>query len=374
MLDGNSREENIIKTSIVGIIVNVILTLFKIAVGSVSGSIAIILDGVNNLSDALSSVITIIGMHLSSKPPNHKHPYGYGRIEYFTALIIAAIIIAAGIESFIESVNKIIHPTDVNYSLIVFVIMIVAIIAKLLLGRYTIKKGEENNSDSLINSGKDASFDAIVTAATLISAIIFILFHINLDGILGAIIGLIIIKAGIEMILDSLGEILGKRVNEELSANIHKDVEKFDNVKGAYDLVLNNYGPENYIGSIHIGVDESLNAKEIYKLSREIQGEILKKYGIFLTIGIYATNSKDPEVQNIISSLSEICLNKKNIHQVHGVYVDKESKNIQFDIVVDFDIEDINEYKENLINELQNEFKDYKISSIIIDRSISDLI
>ncbi len=373
MLDGTSREENIIKTSIIGIIANIILTLFKIFVGTVSGSIAIILDGVNNLSDALSSVITIIGMYLSSKPPNRKHPYGYGRIEYFTALIIAAIIITAGVESFIESVHKIISPTNVSYSLIAFVIMIVAIIVKLLLGRYTVKKGEENNSESLINSGKDASFDAIVTTATLISAVIFILFHINLDGILGAIIGIVIIKAGIEMILDSLSEILGKRVNEELSENIHKDVEKFDKVQGAYDLVLNNYGPENYIGSIHIGVDESLSGKEIYKLSREIQGEILKKYGIFLTIGIYATNSKDPETQEIISSLSEICLSKKNIHQVHGVYVDKESNYIHFDIVVDFDVEDINEYKENLINELLKVFKDYKIS-IIIDRSISDIV
>ncbi|WP_295723235.1 cation diffusion facilitator family transporter [uncultured Methanobrevibacter sp.] len=373
MLDGNTREENIVKTSIVGIIVNVILTLFKIAVGVVSGSIAIILDGVNNLSDALSSVITIIGMYLSSKPPNRKHPYGYGRIEYFTALIIAAIIISAGVESFIESTHKIMHPTDVNYSFIVFVIMIVAIIVKLLLGRYTIKKGEENNSDSLINSGKDASLDAIVTIATLISAIIFTIFHINLDGILGAIIGLVIIKAGIEMILDSLGEILGKRVDKELSENIHKDVEKFDNVKGAYDLILNNYGPENYIGSINIGVDESLSGREIYKLSREIQGEILKKYGIILTIGIYATNSKDPEIEKIISSLNEICLNKKNIHQIHGVYVDKESKIIQFDIVVDFDIEDTKQYKENLTKELQNEFKDYNIS-ILIDRSISDII
>ena len=373
MLDGTSREENIIKTSIIGIIANIILTLFKIFVGTVSGSIAIILDGVNNLSDALSSVITIIGMYLSSKPPNRKHPYGYGRIEYFTALIIAAIIITAGVESFIESVHKIISPTNVSYSLIAFVIMIVAIIVKLLLGRYTVKKGEENNSESLINSGKDASFDAIVTTATLISAVIFILFHINLDGILGAIIGIVIIKAGIEMILDSLSEILGKRVNEELSENIHKVVEKFDKVQGAYDLVLNNYGPENYIGSIHIGVDESLSGKEIYKLSREIQGEILKKYGIFLTIGIYATNSKDPETQEIISSLSEICLSKKNIHQVHGVYVDKESNYIHFDIVVDFDVEDINEYKENLINELLKVFKDYKIS-IIIDRSISDIV
>ena len=314
MLDGTSREENIIKTSIIGIIANIILTLFKIFVGTVSGSIAIILDGVNNLSDALSSVITIIGMYLSSKPPNRKHPYGYGRIEYFTALIIAAIIITAGVESFIESVHKIISPTNVSYSLIAFVIMIVAIIVKLLLGRYTVKKGEENNSESLINSGK-----------------------------------------------------------EELSENIHKDVEKFDKVQGAYDLVLNNYGPENYIGSIHIGVDESLSGKEIYKLSREIQGEILKKYGIFLTIGIYATNSKDPETQEIISSLSEICLSKKNIHQVHGVYVDKESNYIHFDIVVDFDVEDINEYKENLINELLKVFKDYKIS-IIIDRSISDIV
>ena len=122
-------------------------------------------------------------MYLSSKPPNRKHPYGYGRIEYFTALIIAAIIITAGVESFIESVHKIISPTNVSYSLIAFVIMIVAIIVKLLLGRYTVKKGEENNSESLINSGKDASFDAIVTTATLISAVIFILFHINLDGV-----------------------------------------------------------------------------------------------------------------------------------------------------------------------------------------------
>ncbi len=371
MLKGDSREANIVKTSIVGIVVNVILSVFKIFVGSITGSIAIVLDAVNNLSDALSSVITIIGMYLSSKPPNRKHPYGYGRIEYFSALIIAAIIITAGVDSLIESVHKIFAPSDVSYSLIAFVIMIVAIIAKLLLGRYTIKKGRENNSESLINSGKDASFDAILTSATLVSAIIFTLFHINLDGILGAIIGIVIIKSGLEMILSSLSEILGERVNEELSENIHRDVEKFDNVHGAYDLVLNNYGPENYIGSIHIGVDESLTGGEIYKLSRKIQGEIIRKYGIFLTIGIYATNSKDPEIQKIISSLTETCMAKENILQIHGIYVDKETKTINLDIVVDFDIEDTEKYKENLIKELEESFKDYTIY-IILERSISD--
>ena len=187
------REKVIVRTSIIGIVVNVLLAAFKAAVGFLSNSIAVTLDAVNNLSDALSSVITIIGAKLAGKKPDKKHPLGYGRIEYLSAMIVAAIVLYAGITSLVESVKKIIHPEAADYSPVSLLIIAVAIVAKLVLGRYVKKQGEKVNSAALIASGSDASFDAILSASVLASAIIYLVFHVSLEAYVGVIISIVII-------------------------------------------------------------------------------------------------------------------------------------------------------------------------------------
>ena len=251
------REKQIIKTSIVGIIANIALASFKAVVGLLSRSVAITLDAVNNLSDALSSIITIIGTKIANKKPDKKHPLGHGRVEYLSTLVISIIILYAGVTALIESVKKIIHPEVPDYSAAAIVIVTVAIFVKIFLGLYVKKKGNEYKSDALAASGTDALFDSIISTATLVAAIVFIMTGFSLESYLGVIISLIIIKSGFEMIRETISEILGERVDSDLARNVKKLIKEFPDVYGAYYLVIHNYGPEMLIGSVHIEVPET---------------------------------------------------------------------------------------------------------------------
>jgi len=218
-----NRSSQIIKTSWVGIIANVLLAAFKAVVGLLASSVAIVMDAVNNLSDALSSVITIIGTKLSQRPADREHPFGFGRVEYFSAIIIAVIVLSAGVTSLIESVKKIIEPTTPTYTTITLIVIIVAIVVKLVLGHYVKRQGEKLKSDALIASGSDALFDAVITLATLVSAGVMLLWDVSLDGILGVLISVVIIKAGFEMIASPVNELLGAKVSPQLISQIKRE-------------------------------------------------------------------------------------------------------------------------------------------------------
>ena len=176
------RHTQIIRTSWIGIGANVLLAAFKAVVGLIADSVAIVMDAVNNLSDALSSVITIVGTKLSQRPPDREHPFGFGRVEYFSAIIIALIVLAAGGTSLVESVKKIITPTEPSYTTVTLVVIIVAIVVKIVLGLFVKRKGQQLKSDALVASGSDALFDAIITRATLVSAAIMLLWGFSVDG------------------------------------------------------------------------------------------------------------------------------------------------------------------------------------------------
>ena len=206
-----ARDKVITRTSIIGIAANVALAGFKAVVGILSNSIAIVLDAVNNISDAGSSVITIIGTKLAGKQPDRKHPFGHGRIEYMSAMIIAVLVLYAGITSLTESIGAILHPEEPSYGAAALVIVAVAVVVKIVLGRYVKGVGEKVNSDSLVNSGTDAMMDSVISASTLVAAVIFLLTGISLEAWLGVIISAVIIKAGIDMLRETLSELLGDR-------------------------------------------------------------------------------------------------------------------------------------------------------------------
>ena len=239
------RSQKIIRTSILGIVINLILVAFKGAVGLLSHSIAVLLDAVNNLSDALSSLITILGTKLANKAPDKKHPYGYGRIEYLTGMLIAVIVLFAGLSAAKESVEKILHPEAASYTWVSILIITVGIAAKFLTGRYVKGVGEALHSSALVASGSDAYFDSILSTGTLIGALLNLFLGLNLEGWIGAVISLIILKAGIEMLLETLGSITGERADSELTEEIKAAVTARPEVHGAYDLTLHNYGPTN---------------------------------------------------------------------------------------------------------------------------------
>ena len=366
-----NRENIVFKTSIISIISNIVLALFKAFVGVLANSIAIVTDAINNLSDALSSIITIAGTKLASRAPDKQHPYGHGRIEYMTSLIISIIVLYAGLTAFIESIKKIIHPEKVNYTLISFIILISGILVKFILGLYVKRKGKETNSDSLIASGSDAFMDAILSISVLSSAIIYLLFKIQLEAYIGAVVSIIIIKSGIELIKRSVNQIVGVRASTKLTHAIKKDICSEKEVLGAFDLILNDYGPDKYMGSVHIEVSDKMSVKDVDKLSRKITKDIIKKHGVMLhTIGIYSVNS-DEEIKKIRRNIHNIVFSHKEVLEMHGFYLDEETLSITFDIIIDFKAEN----KENIIQEIKDEikrkYKEYSLN-ITVDLDISD--
>ena len=357
-----SREKTIVKTSIIGIIANVFLAGFKAVVGLMTNSIAIVLDAVNNISDAGSSLITIVGTKLAAKEPDKKHPFGYGRIEFLSAMIISVIVLYAGITSFVESVKQIIHPETPDYNTISLVIVAVAVVVKILLGRYVKGVGVKVNSDSLINSGEDATLDSIISASTLVAAGIFLIFHVALEAWLGAIISIIIIKSGIEMLRDTISQILGERNDTELAKAIHDTVVSFPGVEGAYDLVLNNYGPDSWNGSIHIEVPDTYSADKLDQMIREIMMKVYSEHNVILTaIGVYSVNTKDEETIQAKKKVEEIVFANEYVRQMHGFYLTKEEKKIRFDIVISFDAKDRRAVYMDVVTAVQKAFPDYTL-------------
>ena len=358
----SSREKTIIRTSIIGIIANVFLAAFKAVIGIMTHSIAIVLDAVNNISDAGSSLITIVGTKLAGKEPDKKHPFGYGRIEYLSAMIISVIVLYAGITSFVESVKQIIHPETPEYNTVSLIIVAVAVVVKILLGRYVKSVGEKVNSDSLINSGEDATLDSVISASTLVAAGIFMILHISLEAWLGAIISVVIIKSGIEMLRDTISKILGEQNDPELARNIKNTVTSFPDVHGAYDLVLNNYGPDAWNGSIHIEVPDTYTADQLDLLIRKIQMAVSKKHRVALTaIGVYSVNTRDAEVIEMKRRVREIVFAHPDVKQIHGFYLVKEEKAMRFDIVVSLAAKDRRAVYKEAVADVQKEFPDYAL-------------
>ena len=369
----DAREKTIVRTSIIGILVNVLLAAFKAAVGVLTSSIAIVLDAVNNLSDAASSIITIVGTKLAAREPDRKHPFGYGRIEYLSAMIISVIVLYAGVTSLIESIKKIIHPETPDYSVTALIIVAVGVLVKILLGRYVKGVGEKVNSDSLINSGKDATLDSVISASTLAAALIFLASGLSLEAWLGAVISLIIIRSGVEMLRETISEILGQRADAELVREIKKTVLSFPPVSGAYDLVLHNYGPDTFNGSIHIEVPDTISASELDELTRSITSGVYAKHHVLLTgIGIYSINTKDERIASMRETIREAALGVEHVLQMHGFYVNEEEKIIRFDVVIGFDAEDRHAVRQAVAEKVQALFPDYQ-AQIAMDLDFNDL-
>ena len=359
----------------IGILANLGLVVVKAIVGFIAGSVAIIMDAVNNLSDALSSVITIVGTKLSQKKPDAKHPYGYGRIEYLTSLIISVIILIAGSTAIVESVLAIIDsitkgtlPTFEIWSVILIGI---AVLVKFFLGLYFRHMGKKLNSEALKGSGIDALFDALLSFATLVSIVVAIIWKVNIEGYVGIIIGLFMIKSGIDVLKTSLSSIVGERTSKETAEAIKKFVCSNHEVKGAYDLIINNYGPERGIGSVHIEVDDDLTAKDIHPLTRKISAQVYQEFGIILTIGIYATNSSDKAVNEIREAIRKEIFSHPTIKQMHGFYVDQETKTISFDVIVDFKDKNSSNLIKEIHDKLTGQFPDYHFY-IVEDKDFSD--
>ena len=365
------REKEIVRISVIGIFVNMVLVAFKLAVGFLSNSIAVILDGVNNLTDALSSVVTIIGTKLAGKAPDKKHPYGYGKMEYVSSVTVAVIILLAGFTACRESFDKVLHPEAADYSVISLIIIAVAAAVKLLLGRYVKTAGKIHHSEALAASGTDAMLDAVISLSTLVAAGISMAFSVSLEGVLGIVISVFILKTGVEILLESLGNIIGTRVDGKLSAELKAFICKNPAVLGAYDLSLHQYGPERLIGSVHVELPDDMTAREIHGLTRQITENVYRNFGIVLTVGIYASNTVDGVFAGMKKALSALLSEYPEVLQMHGFYVDTEKMLVSFDLIMDFKTENKAAIEGDIIRRMKERFGEYDFIAIL-DSDVSD--
>lgn len=370
--DVENRDRIIVRTSIIGILANIFLAAFKAAVGIISNSIAVVLDAVNNLSDALSSVITIVGTKLAGKLPDKKHPLGYGRIEYLSAMIVSAIVLYAGITALVESVKKIIHPEKADYSAVALIIIAMAVVVKLALGRYVKAKGKAVNSSALVASGSDALFDAILSASVFASAVFFLVTGISLEAYVGVLISIMILKAGYEMMTDTLDDVLGRRADKETTQQIYQLLKQEPEVRGAYDLVLNNYGPGKDYGSVHIELPDTMTVDQVDELTRRLEARVYRATEVILTgVGVYSYNTKDDDAAKMRNVVQETVLAYEWALQLHGFYANTKNKSLRFDVVMSFDIKP-REGIEILTRDMKRLFPDYTVQ-ITPDVDVSDL-
>ena len=373
-ITSSERETAIIRTSAIGIAANVALAVFKAVVGILSNSIAVTLDAVNNLSDAISSIITIVGTKLSNKKADREHPFGHGRIEYITTTIIAAIIMYAGISSLIKSIQGIMDPVTPDYSPLSLVIITVAVLVKIILGHYVRSVGNRVNSDTLIASGSDALFDATLSTSVLTAALIFIFTKISLEAYVGVIISVFIIKASIELLQGSIKEIIGMRPDAALSTLIYDIVKEDPDAEGVYDLIIHNYGPDRFVGSFHTEVLDTTSAIEIDTMTRRLSTEIYKQTSgkiIIAAIGIYARNSTDNRIVKMRTEVTEMALAHEGVLQVHGFIADIENQFMAFDTVIEFGY-DGKQIVHDIIHEVEAAYPDMNVS-VLLDRDTSDL-
>lgn len=364
-----NREREIVKASIYGIIGNLLLVAFKMAVGFVSHSIAIILDGVNNATDALSSIVTIVGTKVAGRRPNRRHPFGYGRVEYLTSVIIAIIILVAGFISLRESIAKIIHPGTPSYSAITITVIVVAIIAKVFIGIMFKRFGDKTHSEALIASGIDSNYDAVLSAGTLVVAAAQNIWNLNIDGIVGLLISLVVLKAGFEVLGDALAPLIGGPEDKKLVDDITAYANSFPNVRGTYDVVLDNFGPNEILGSVHIEVPDDMRARDIHALTRQISEGIAKKFHILMTVGIYAANTTG-KFASLRADLDAIVKEDPKILQVHGFYVDEKTSTVYFDMVIDFKA-DGDAIRDKVVKALKEKHPAYTYN-VVIDTDYED--
>ena len=366
----HSRAAIITTTSVVGIAANALLAAVKVVIGQATGSLAVSLDGVNNLTDAGSSVITLISTKLAERQPDKKHPYGFGRTEYLATLVIAMIILYAGISSFSESVQKLMQGGTPSYSSLSLWILFMAVVIKIGLGLYTISQGKKAGSGSLEASGKDALNDSVMSGAVLVCALLYKYAGVSLEAWVSLVIAIFIIKSGIDITREALSKIIGERTDPAVAQSVKDEITKMPGVTGAYDLFFNDYGPDKKAASVHIEVPDTWTADRIDETSRRIEQAVWRKEHVILSaVGIYAKNTKDAESRQIEESIRSILGNYPHILQMHGFYAGQSQ--IRFDLIIDFNTRNRQQEYSEILEACRKAYPSYDVQ-ITLDADVSD--
>lgn len=349
--DPESRDSIITMTSGLGIVANIVIATTKVILGALASSIAIISEGVNNYADVLTSVLTLVGAKLAKKHPDEEHPFGYGRIEYLASLVITVFILVTGIEMVKSSVELIFEPAELNISYFALAIVALTAVAKFTLGVYTIRMGEKADSSSLKAVGVDCRGDAFASLMTIAASLVFLLTGVSLDAYAGLFISFLILKAGYEILKDTVSDLLGRPGEEELAKELYQIIRHTDGILGAADMMLHNYGPDAWSGSVNVEIDHNKTVGEIYAFLHELQLRIMYEYKVVLVFGVYAVDNDLEEIKQIRKNISKFMQEHEHIKSFHAVYLDSEHNNLYCDFIVDYALKDW--------DGLDKEFKDY---------------
>jgi len=330
------REAYGLLSSWVGIACNVILFIAKFAIGTLANSISIISDGFNNLSDCASCVVTMFGYKMAAKPADKDHPFGHGRMEYLTSLVIAMVIMVVGVELFTGSVDKIIHPDKVCFSVVAFVVLVMSILIKLWMGLFNKKLGNAVESSVMLATSKDSLNDVLATAATLVALVASIFTDAPIDGIMGVVVSVMILISGFGIVKETVDELLGQPASPEIVEALKELVDDCPYSLGMHDLIIHSYGPGNLIGSVHIEVDGKENIMDIHDAIDELERNIYDELGIRMTIHMDPVET-DNENLKLCKDMIEVILNEVDselhFHDFRMV-AGPSHTNLIFDVVV----------------------------------------
>lgn len=336
----DSREGTAVTVSGLNILVNLIFAAIKVVIGLAVSSIAIVSEGVNNATDSATSLITIVGTKLSAKHPTEKHPFGFGRIEYLTSLLISVLILFTGAELMESSVKRIFEPQEMSISYVTMAIIAVSALVKLALGLYTIKEGRRVDSSSLVALGTECRSDSVVSVITLVTALVFLVFHVSLDAYAGIIMSLIVLKAGFEVLKETLSDILGQAGEKELAQELYCIIRAEPLVLNAADMMLHNYGPDAYSGSVNVEIDHSKTVGEVYAALHELQLRIMHEKHITMVFGIYAVDRDHAQIRQLREQVAAFVRQQEHVTSYHALYIHPNGKDLYVDLVVDYDLAD----------------------------------
>ena len=338
--DPDSREGVITSVSGLGIVVNLLIAAVKVILGALASSIAIVSEGVNNAADALTSVLTLIGTKLAGRHPDEKHPFGYGRVEYLTSLVVSVLITVTGAEMLISSVKLIFNPEEMSVSVLSVIIVAASAVVKFLLGGYTVKKGKDVDSGALVAVGSECKSDSYASIITIASTVIFLVFGLSLDAYAGIITSALIIKAGVEVLVDTVGELIGRPGEKELADKLYREIRGTDGIINAVDMMLHNYGPDAWSGSVNIELDHKLTIGEAYQFIHALQLKIMHEYNVVMVFGMYAVDSDTEAARALRTDIASYIRAHDHLLSYHAVYLEPETDRIYCDIIVDYSLPD----------------------------------
>ncbi len=360
MVNSRDRQEMITRVSVIGIVTNVALVVVKLVVGLASSSISVVNDALNNAADCMSAVVTMVFYTLGRRRPTRKHPLGYGRMEYLSALIVSMLVVLTGLQCLRSSFETILDPVPVTMTGLGYALIALSIMAKIFLSRLNTVQGRRIDSDALVATGRDALSDVLVTSLTLLSALFSPVTSIPVDGIAGMLVSMFILYSGFSSIYETASSIMGERPDEATVVRMRSIIAEHPPLKGGYDIMMHSYGPERTLATCNVEVPIDTHAEDIFDAMTDATRDIMEKTGIYVTFGLYAVNDYRSDVKQMKQEvLEQMKSTSGHVLSLHAFHVHFDTHTVHFDVVVDFKVRNYVELTKRLTDALTARWPEY---------------